>query len=548
MIGFKLTEFKLSGFRLTRFGLSGFGLSGGPVADGWWQAGLARAGQTARALRVALLAGLVAGCGSIGLPDLDRPDTDVPRARLTSPPPPARGEEREHARILASYGGEYKDPALRTSVEATVARLVAASDRPDLRYRVTILNSPSVNAFALPSGSLYVTRGLLALANDRAELASVLSHEMAHVVARHAVEREEQVRQAAIVSKVISDVLQDPQLGALSLARSKLSIASFSRQQELEADAIGVGISARGGFDPYGASRFLDLARPPRHPARPGARRDSARGSGEALDFLSTHPSTPDRLAIVVTYARQFAGPGGTGERDRDRYLAQVDGLTYGDDPSEGYVRGRRFIHPKLGFTFVAPEGFSLENTPQAVSRRLGRRARGAAARRRPAGGTEDLATYLAAGWIDGVETPSVEALSLNGFEAATAVARGREWSFRLYAIRFGSEVYRLIFAARSLTPEIDRQFRAAAQSFRRVSLQEADKLRPLRLKIVTVQPADTAESLSGRMAPLDHPLDRFLVLNGLDRGTAAPARPEGQDRGRIGLRRPTAPAGAGSG
>ena len=509
----------MTGFGLIGFRLIGFGPSGGPVANTLWRGGLARLGRTARALQVVLLAGLVAGCGSIGLPDLDRPDTDVPRARLTSPPPPARGEEREHARILASYGGEYKDPALRASVEATVARLVAASDRPDLRYRVTLLNSPSVNAFALPSGSLYVTRGLLTLANDRAELASVLSHEMAHVVARHAVEREEQVRQAAIVSKVISDVLQDPQLGALSLARSKLSIASFSRQQELEADAIGVGISARGGFDPYGASRFLTSL------ARHGTLRDqalggdSARGSGEALDFLSTHPSTPDRLAIVVTYARQFAGPGGTGERDRDRFLAQIDGLAYGDDPSEGYVRGRRFIHPKLGFTFLAPEGFSLENTPQAV---LGASAGGREALRLDAarpGGTEDLASYLASGWIDGVETSSVETASLNGFEAATAVARGHEWSFRLYAIRFGSEVYRLIFAARSLTPEIDRQFRAAAQSFRRVSLQEADKLRPLRLKVVTVQPGDTADSLSGRMAPLDHPLDRFLVLNGLERG-----------------------------
>ncbi|NJL50630.1 MAG: M48 family metalloprotease, partial [Blastochloris sp.] len=438
---------------------------------------------------------------------------------LTSPPPPARGEEREHARILASYGGAYDAPELQATIEATVERLVAASERPDLRYRVTILNSPSVNAFALPSGSLYVTRGLLALTNDRAELASVLAHEMAHVIARHAVAREEQVRQAAIVSKVISDVLQDPQLGALSMARSKLSIASFSRQQELEADAIGVGISARAGFDPYGASRFLTSL------ARHGALRDQALGgepsrvSGEAIDFLSTHPSTPDRLAIAVTYARQFAGPGGTGERERDRFLARIDGLTYGDDPSEGYVRGRRFIHPKLGFTLLAPEGFSLENTPQAV---LGASTGGREALRLDAarvGGTEDLATHLATGWIDGVETSSVERMTLNGFEAATAVARGREWSFRLYAVRFGSEVYRLIFAARSLTPDIDRQFRAAAQTFRRVSLQEADNLRPLRLKVVTIQPGDTAEGLSGRMAPLDRPLERFLVLNGMERG-----------------------------
>ena len=102
-----------------------------------------------------------------------------------------------------------------------------------------------------------LTRGLIALANDDSELGSVLAHEMAHVIARHAAIREAQVRQAMIVSRVISDVVQDPDLGALALAKNKISLAAFSRDQELEADAVGVGISARAGYDPYGASRFL---------------------------------------------------------------------------------------------------------------------------------------------------------------------------------------------------------------------------------------------------------------------------------------------------
>ena len=142
-------------------------------------------------------------------------------------------------------------------IEKTVARLVAASERPDLKYQVTILNSPAINAFALPNGKLYITRGLIALANDKAELASVLSHEMGHVIARHAAIREEQARQVAIISHVVNDVLSDPQMGALALAKSKLTLAAFSRAQEFEADGIGVGISARAGFDPFGASRFL---------------------------------------------------------------------------------------------------------------------------------------------------------------------------------------------------------------------------------------------------------------------------------------------------
>src|SRR5207248_9045937 len=158
---------------------------------------------------------------------------------------------------LSSYGGAYDDPRLEALITKTVDRLVAASDRPDQTYKITILNSPSVNAFALPTGQLYVTRGLIALASDTSELASVLSHEMAHVIARHAAIREDQARQAALVNRVATDLLSDPQLGALALAKSKIALANFSRAQEFEADGIGVGISARAGYDPYGAERFL---------------------------------------------------------------------------------------------------------------------------------------------------------------------------------------------------------------------------------------------------------------------------------------------------
>ena len=158
--------------------------------------------------------------------------------------------EREHERILSSYGGGYDDPKLEALIGKTVDRLVAASDRPDQAYRVTILNSGAVNAFALPTGQLYVTRGLVALASDTSELSSVLSHEMAHVLAKHASIREDQARQAAVVTRVVTDMSNDPDLTALALAKTKLTMASFSRAQEFEADGIGVGIAARAHFDP----------------------------------------------------------------------------------------------------------------------------------------------------------------------------------------------------------------------------------------------------------------------------------------------------------
>jgi predicted Zn-dependent protease len=457
----------------------------------------------------AALALLLAGCANIDdrqvslqLPQLTPPGAGAPAERPSA-------EQRENARILASYGGVYEDAKLHAMVNRLVERLVAASEKPDQKYEVTILNSPAVNAFALPNGQLYVTRGLIALANDKAELASVLAHEMGHVIARHAEIREDQARQAALISHVVSDVLSDPQLGALALAKSTLALASFSRAQEFEADGIGVGISARAGFDPYGASRFLTDMQ------RNADLRSSAAGIHSSADFLSNHPATPDRVRNALANARQFGSPG-LGERDRAEYVRALDGMVYGEDPSEGFVRGRTFLHPKLGFTFTAPHGFVLDNTAQAV---LGLKDGGGEAMRLDAVSVpaqQALADYLKSGWIENVDPQSVEEFTVNGFPAATATAKGEQWSFRLFALRFGSDVYRFIFAAKAMTPQADRSFREAVMSFRRMSLKEIREVKPLHIKAVTVGKGDSVASLARRMVVTDHPLERFRALNGL--------------------------------
>ena len=151
-----------------------------------------------------------------------------------------------------------------------------------------------------------------------------------------------------------------------------------------------------------------------------------AAGSGEARapDFLTTHPATPERIKNALANARQFSGPG-AGERDRNEYLADLDGLAYGEDPSEGFVRGRRFLHPKLGFTFLAPPGFTLDNTAQAV---LGLKGGNEAMRLDvvsvPA--EQSLPDYLKSGWMEKVDPSSVEEFTVNGFPAATATAERR--------------------------------------------------------------------------------------------------------------------------
>jgi predicted Zn-dependent protease len=456
---------------------------------------------------------LLGACGEMNRLQLQTasvPPTVPPKPNRTVAQTPA--SEKEHERILASYGGAYDDPKLEGLITKVVDRLVAASDRPDQAYKVTILNSGAVNAFALPTGQLYVTRGLVALASDTSELSSVLSHEMAHVLSKHAAIREDQARQAAVVARVVTDMSNDPDVTAFTLAKNKLTMASFSRNQEFEADDMGIGISAHAHFDPYGASRFLT-----------SMERNAELKAGKtsldprAQDFLSSHPATPERVQRAQAAARQYQSAENI-ERDREDYLSAIDNIVYGEDPSEGFVRGRRFLHPKLGFTFTAPENFTLDNTAQAV---IGVREGGSQAMRFdvvrvPA--EQTLGDYLNSGWMEGVDKTTTEEVTINGMPAASTTAQGDQWQFKVYALKFGNDVYRFIFAARQKTTESERNARETVNSFRPLTLEEIQAARPLRIKVITVQPGDTVESLSHRMASVDHPTERFRVLNGLDR------------------------------
>ena len=246
-------------------------------------------------------------------------------------------------------------------------------------------------------------------------------------------------------------------------------------------------------------------------------------------DFLSSHPATPERVRNAQINARQFSGPGG-GNRDREAYLAGIDGMLYGEDPSEGYVRGRRFLHPRLGFTFMAPDGFTLDNTPQAV---LGIKDGGGQALRLdvvrvPA--EQPLTAYLNSGWIENIDGDTVEELTIGGFPAATALARGDQWAFRLFVIRFGSDVYRFIFATKQMTPATDRAFREAVDTFRRMSTAEVD------LRQAAAHPHRAGRRRRHRRAPRrphgDRPQGRAVPHPQRPRPVRPPARGRsGEDR-----------------
>lgn len=427
-----------------------------------------------------------------------------------------RASDSEHLRLLAAFGGEYRAPNARAMLDEVVQRLAKASDGQIGAYEITILNSPVVNAFALPNGRLYVTRGLLALANDTAEIASVLAHEIAHVTAQHAVERAEKELESALVSNVVSQVLNDPAAGAAVQAGSKLSLARFSRQQELTADQISVRNISRAGYDPYGAGRFLAAL------GRNTAFRNAGQGQSsdeKRLDILSSHPSTPERVAAVTNAARQIGAPG-IGERDAGKWLAAIDGIAYGDDPRDGVVRGRRYLNSALRIAFTAPDGFNLESARDMV---IGVSANGAQALRfdsvtlKP---DQTLEAYVASGWIEGVETSGVETLDLAGQPAVIASGKGTDWTFRLAAIQTGGRVYRFILAAKGGS-DPERPMRAVLDSFRALTPAEAQAARPLQIRLVAAAAGDNAASMAARMPNQDRALELFNVLNGLDRGGA---------------------------
>jgi predicted Zn-dependent protease len=234
-------------------------------------------------------------------------------------------------------------------------------------------------------------------------------------------------------------------------------------------------------------------------------------------DMFSTHPATTERVQMALQSARQLNAPG-VGEDDRNRYLAAIDGLAFGDDPSQGTVRGRIFYHTRLGFAFTAPEGFTLSSGAEAVqgaSTSLGRAMRFDTVEV-PA--SMPLDQYLKSGWIEGVEVTRETTLDVGGLPAETGVAKSGEWTFRLAAIRQGGVVYRLIFAAKNFSAEADQSFMQSITSFHRLTPEEVERVRPLRLKIVTAGANDTAATLSQGMSELGLPPEEFSVLNGLDK------------------------------
>lgn len=420
---------------------------------------------------------------------------------------------QEHPKVMAQYGGSYADPELNAYVTSIGNFLVQTSELPDLKFTFTILDSPVVNAFALPGGYVYVTRGLLALAGNEAEMAGVMAHEIGHVTARHSAERYGQSIAANVAGAGLGVLLGGPAAQAGGTLGALL-VRSYSREQEFEADMLGGRYLGRARYDTRAMAGFLSQLQ--------GHSRLEAELAGQpekadAFDIMQTHPRTADRIQRALQQAG--VNPVADPIRAQDIYFQKIDGMLYGDKPDEGYIRGRTFAHPKLKFAFEVPEGFRLYNQSKRV---LGRNSDGSAAiifDRAPKPYDGSMTDYLAGVWGQKLRLSGLEAIEVNGLKAATAGASNGRQDLRLLVLRYDAKtIYRFLFVTKpDQTAGFNRGFRETTYSFRKLSDGEAAKLKPRRVRIHEVKAGETPGQIAARMPFAGENLKRFLVLNGFD-------------------------------
>lgn len=422
----------------------------------------------------------------------------------------------QHPQIVQAFGGVYDDPKLAAYVTGIGRDLVRHTEYPDLGFTFTVLNTPTVNAFAIPGGYVYVTRGLLALASNEAELAGVIGHEIGHVIARHGTERQTRSVLTQLGAAAVAMATGNPDLANVASLGGQAYLQSYSREQELEADTLGVAYMAASGYDPQAMATFLATLGDFSRLQAEMAGRDPS--SVDQFDFMASHPRTADRVekAIAEAAAERIEG----GSLRRDAYLAIIDGLLYGDDPKEGIIRGREFIHPELRFRFEAPQGFRLQNGPTRVVASNGRDAgmifdMAQSASSTPAG-------YLEQEWSRQVSLKNIKSIKIKGQPAAYGTTRvqtqGGVVDLLVAAVAADDgRVYRFTY----ITPAggmatYEQAFLDSLRSFRRLSQAQANAIKAYRVRIAKVHRSDSVERLSRSMPFGSFNAKMFRVLNDL--------------------------------
>jgi predicted Zn-dependent protease len=441
----------------------------------------------------------------------------------------------QHPKMLEAFGGEYQHKKLQGYVDSLGRRLAQYTEYQQFKYRFTLLNSPIVNAFALPGGYVYVSRGLLALASNEAELAGVIAHELGHVNARHTAERlgAQRMAQFGVIASAIGASLLG--LPANSVAQvgqtiATLAIKSYSREQELESDTLGVRYMSRAGYDPDAMATFLgSLGEQSQIEARA---KGLAPGSVDQYNLMATHPRTIDRVRQAQS-AAQTSRPRNA-RSARKEYLAMINGMLFGDDPAQGIIKGQQFIHPGMLFTFEAPQGFRVQNTPEQV---VASDANGAAlkfdiAPVRVAGqGADYMSHYIAREWASKTRVLDLQPIHVNGMVGATARAVSNTqqgaMDVRFLALaRDDKTAFRMLFISpQARTASLSEVFRRSTYSMRRLSAEEARNVRALTLRVRPARDGERIEQLSKYLPYGALNGDWFRVLNDMPAGAQPVAK-----------------------
>lgn len=426
-----------------------------------------------------------------------------------------------HPQLVAEFGGEMTGP-VGQYVEQVGRNVAVHSGLGNAResFNVSLLNSPVHNAFAVPGGYIYTTRQLVALMESEAELAGVLAHEVAHVTARHSERRQRRAQRNQILGglgAILSGVLLgDSQLGNLltrgATSAPQLLNLAYSRGNEEESDRLGIDYMSRAGYDPQAMGSLLErLARQNELEARLQGRQNA-----RPPVWASSHPEPAARVRLATAYAT--GKPGTT--NNRDAFLNRIDGMIYGDDPKQGVVEGRNFLHPDLRLGFAAPEGFYMLNGTRAVSIN----GEGGQAQFTTARYAGDLQAYILqaftsiGGENNELAPQRIERTRVNGINAAFGQARVNNGQSQVdvtvFAYEFASDrAYHFV----TVTPAGgSNPFTGMYQSVKRLTSAEAAQVIPRRLKVVTVKRGDTVSGLARQMAYENGREERFRVLNGM--------------------------------
>lgn len=420
---------------------------------------------------------------------------------------------------IVAFFGIYQDEQLQRFIDQKGEAMAAISHRPDLPFEFKIVDSPVVNAFAVPGGFVYFTRGIMAHFNNEAEFAGVLGHEIGHITARHSAKQysNAMLGQLGLVAGTIISP-EFAQFADIAQQGLQLLFLKFGRDAESQSDKLGVQYSTQIGYDAAEMADFFTTL----------DRLSSQSGGGEVPTFLSTHPDPADRerkvAKLAESWKRKVDDP--TLEVGRESYLRMIDGLVYGEDPKQGFVENNMFFHPVLRFQFAIPPGWSVQNTPQQVQM-APQDGRAVMLLRLAQGNSLEAAAQAV---LKNLQLTVVDSKqeSVNGLPALVVIADQAVQQQQqqqaapglralMYFIQYGENIYNLIGAS---TPAdfnaYAQMFQSTMRTFSQLTDQSKINKQAERVRIKTIPQNGTLAQAFSSLGVAQQRMEEIAILNGM--------------------------------